>query len=307
MLVNPAARQTCDSTSIQWFTNQSAQSRVLVGTQSVASVKVAEPLWGYSLEFGTSTVGTTHSFTVPTIRGVTYYFRPISVISGYAPVVGQEISFTAIEDPLCGGTGVGTGTGGPVSISTCPSYITDYLRRGRENDINQVIRLQIFLKYQEGIEVPISGTFDEATERGVHAFQNKYRADILEPWGTGTASSGYVYILTKWKINQLMCGGETARPAVTPVVRTTISPPSLQEFGIQQERPIINVEQTASSTPEEPFIIGVQEKEKNTQVAAAAVAVKGGGCVLFKGKSLLSDLLFFIPRGICCILDIIDP
>ncbi len=78
------------------------------------------------------------------------------------------------------------------------------LKLGKQNDPVQVAKLQAFLKNVEGIEVPVTGTFDLATENAVKAFQKKYVDTVLLPWG-GPKASGIVYITTMKKINQIAC------------------------------------------------------------------------------------------------------
>jgi len=84
-------------------------------------------------------------------------------------------------------------------------YLRDYMRIDFQNDPIQVMRLQAFLKAFEGYDyVTVNGVFDQATFDAVSAFQMKYKDDILTPWGHA-APTGYVYILTLKKINELYC------------------------------------------------------------------------------------------------------
>ncbi len=299
LIVNPAVRQSCGAISMQWYTNQSSQSRVLVSTRSISDLSTSTPLLGYSFDVGTSTLNTAHSFTIPTLKGVTYFLRPVSMIPGYAPVLGSEVSFTTVDDPLCNTKGA-TSTE-TLATKTCP-YITDYMKIGEENNLEQVVRLQLFLKYKEGINVPISGTFDQATEQGVHTFQNKYRGDTLDPWGPDTVSSGYVYILTQWKINELVCGDAGARPDVTSVQENRATPEqnsnAIQKIGSVN----INIDQTvATSTLKTPFIIGIGTSSPN--MAGAVAAIEGSRCTFFRGKTLLGDFFRFLPRAVYCVLN----
>jgi hypothetical protein len=41
----------------------------------------------------------------------------------------------------------------------------------------------------------------------VHALQTKYAADILAPWGI-KESTGYVYLTTRKKVNEIYCAGQ---------------------------------------------------------------------------------------------------
>ncbi|HLP43715.1 MAG TPA: hypothetical protein VK145_00345, partial [Candidatus Nanoarchaeia archaeon] len=84
-------------------------------------------------------------------------------------------------------------------------YLRDYLRRDFNNDKAEVLKLQYFLKYfEKENNLEATGTFDQATYDAVSRFQNKYLNDILSPWGH-TAPTGYVYILTKKKVNEIFC------------------------------------------------------------------------------------------------------
>ncbi|MEX2368812.1 MAG: peptidoglycan-binding domain-containing protein, partial [Candidatus Paceibacterota bacterium] len=86
-------------------------------------------------------------------------------------------------------------------------YLEDHLRIDFDNDPEEVLRLQSFLKTYEGYDyVSLSGTFDESTLRAVEAFQTRYAGDILTPWGyQADEATGYVYITTKQKINEIYC------------------------------------------------------------------------------------------------------
>jgi len=90
-----------------------------------------------------------------------------------------------------------------LATSSCP-LLSDYLRLGGSNNSLEVTKLQTFLKNSEGLNVSVSGIFDEATEAAVRAFQQKYLNDVMGPWGA-TQSSGIVYITTLEKINELAC------------------------------------------------------------------------------------------------------
>ena len=89
----------------------------------------------------------------------------------------------------------------------CPSvnFITRFLRMGADNDPNEVRKLQYFLNTYEGAGLTVSGDFDAATESAVKAFQVKYTADVLAPWGV-SEPTGIVYITTSEKINRIYCG-----------------------------------------------------------------------------------------------------
>ena len=96
-----------------------------------------------------------------------------------------------------------TVTVAPMATSTCPVAIT-YLKAGINNNRDEVIRLQTFLKSYESADVDVNGTFDAKTDAAVRAFQKKYMSDIMAPWGA-TRASGIVRFTTVKKINQIAC------------------------------------------------------------------------------------------------------
>jgi len=89
------------------------------------------------------------------------------------------------------------------------TYLNGYLGIDRDNDTDEVLKLQTFLKDNEGMDtVELTGVFDEGTRNAVLAFQEKYSADILDPWGI-TEPTGYVYVTTKHKIDDLYFNRDT--------------------------------------------------------------------------------------------------
>jgi hypothetical protein len=86
-------------------------------------------------------------------------------------------------------------------------YLHDYLHIGWQNDPVEMLKLQLFLKDLEGFNnLQINGVFDQPTFDAVSQFQVQFQPDILTPWGYAQGeSTGYVYILTKKKINEIFC------------------------------------------------------------------------------------------------------
>ncbi len=85
------------------------------------------------------------------------------------------------------------------------NYLLEYLKLGADNNPVEVTKLQFFLKNYEGFEnLQVTGFFDQATFDAVSEFQNKYKDDVLTPWGHN-APTGYVYITTKKKVNEIYC------------------------------------------------------------------------------------------------------
>lgn len=107
------------------------------------------------------------------------------------------------------------------STSQCGMYLFDYLKKGQDNDKTEVTKLQAFLIGQGYLGIQMNGIFDDATDQAVKDFQLKYAAEILDPWvsaGILTVSppTGWVYQLTRWKINNIVCPGSEVTPTLIP-------------------------------------------------------------------------------------------
>lgn len=106
-----------------------------------------------------------------------------------------------------------------VSTSQCGMLIKDYLRMGEVNNPYEVTKLQAFLLGQGYFTVSMNGMFDAATDSAVRAYQEVHRAEILTPWVTAgilteVNPSGWVYKLTRWKMNNTVCPGGEAYPSL---------------------------------------------------------------------------------------------
>lgn len=152
-----------------------------------------------------------------------------------------------------------------INIAQCTSYITDYLKFGIANNPVQVTRLQQFLA-TEGFRVPVTGFFGRDTEAAVDAFQEKYLAEIMLPWGA-TRGSGFVYITTTKKINELYCKANfsltAAQIAVIEAYRTN------QANGSTADPLFPGI--TASSTASTTAVIGQGSSTDSAANTAAAV------------------------------------
>ena len=102
-----------------------------------------------------------------------------------------------------------TPTPTPIQPQQC-DYLTGFSRLGGvspENNPIEVQKVQFFLNIFEGANLEVNGIFNTATDAAVRAFQNKYKVDILDPWNHD-ASTGYVYLTTRKKINEIYCNRE---------------------------------------------------------------------------------------------------
>ena len=89
-------------------------------------------------------------------------------------------------------------------IVECDAYLDTYLRRGYQNSSNDMRRLEQFLNEYEGENLSVNGVFESSDEQAVERFQEKYRSEVLTPWGL-SAPTGYVYRTTRDHINRLYC------------------------------------------------------------------------------------------------------
>ena len=122
-------------------------------------------------------------------HGTQYYFRPVSDRSGITEVVGKQVTYTFVQvPPVC-------------------NYLLEYIKLGANNNPVEVEKLEKFLNEFEGEDLPINGIYEQADYEAVKRFQIKYREDILDPWAHNEAT-GYVYLTTKKKINELYCERE---------------------------------------------------------------------------------------------------
>jgi len=173
--------------SVTWDTNQPANSRVVYGIDSVATLGNA-PGYGYPLTTATDTTLTTsHTMTINGIpSAITTHFRPVSS-DGVRTAVGIELQRE------------------PIALPAACFYLRDYLRLGIPNDPAEVTKLQTFLRNFEGFSnLAVTGFFDITTDQAVRAFQDKYQADVLTPWNL-PGNTGYVYYTTRKKINEIYC------------------------------------------------------------------------------------------------------
>ncbi len=131
---------------------------------------------------------------------------------------GSPYTFGYVSPIQGGGSGgrLGEVLGAEISageLATCLNeqpYLTSYLKRGTNNDKNQVAKLQTFLNEMMGSNLPITGYFGPLTFRAVMDFQVANKEQVLIPWVVAKAAkddspSGYVYKTTKRWINILKC------------------------------------------------------------------------------------------------------
>ncbi len=120
----------------------------------------------------------------------------------------------------------------------CELYLTEYIGYGRDNNPEEVERLQTFLNEEEGESLPVTGFYGEMTLAAVNRLQVKYASEILEPWGI-TEPTGYVYKTTTTFINNRKCPEVVLEipvlvPDTTYTTTTTITIETAEERATQE-------------------------------------------------------------------------
>ena len=99
----------------------------------------------------------------------------------------------------------------------CTPYLKTFIRFGAKNDIEEVKKLQRFLRDVMGMkEVKVTGIYDRTSLRAVMKFQAGLGKDVLSPWNL-SSPTGYVYITTLRAINRIHC---QKNPPKTQLVNT---------------------------------------------------------------------------------------
>lgn len=150
------------------------------------------------------------------------------------------------------------------AVISCDMYLTDFIKAGAQNNVEQVKRLQSVLKNNEKADVEINGEYDTKTLAAVHALQTKYASEILTPWGV-KESTGFVYLTTRKKINELYCKStkqfplseseqkliEKARSGASVPIAAPVTKPAPAPKPVV-EAPITITGKTVETTREEP-------------------------------------------------------
>lgn len=171
-----------------------------LGSQSVAPTSTSEYAISCGGAFGTTTASTTVTVNTPNNGGGGNGGGGGSNNgggSGGGSTGGRRHDISNLLST--GGTG-----GGEILGATSCSYLRDYMRIDWANDPVEVLKLKSFLNVFEKENLSLTTVFDQPTFDAVSRFQNKYFNDILAPWGH-EAPTGFVYILTKKKVNEIYC------------------------------------------------------------------------------------------------------
>jgi hypothetical protein len=145
-------------------------------------------LYGYdTINVKDNGLVTNHSMQIGgLVDGKQYWFRTLSGRASTTEAYSNEVTYTFVATP-----------------GQC-NYLLEYIKLGANNNPVEVEKLERFLNLFENESLVVNGVYEQADFEAVERFQNKYFADILAPWGHD-AATGYVYITTKKKINEIYC------------------------------------------------------------------------------------------------------
>jgi hypothetical protein len=113
----------------------------------------------------------------------------------------------------------------------CNRYLKEYIYPGKQNNPEEVKKLQTFLNKQ-GENLVVNGIYDTDSINAVKRFQEKYKDQILSPWGL-TVSTGIVYRTTTAKINLMSCAKNMGCPYFTENLKpgsSSIEAVKVQDF-----------------------------------------------------------------------------
>jgi len=196
---------TASRTALVLVTPATATS---TGTSTATTTPPTSTTYAVLFSVATSTpVATTTPTPTPT---------PVGTGGGPSGSSSSGGSFYPGFEALFGGVpgsvlGAATSIYTPTGTYTCNPFKT-FMKRGRQNDVNEVTRLQGFLNSQLGLNIPVTGIFGAETESAVSAFQLANASVILAPWVNAgrllpNMATGDFYKTTQYGANKILCPG----------------------------------------------------------------------------------------------------
>jgi len=226
---NEAIALNAEGTAVvTWDTNLQATSRVIFDTLSHNTAD--KTLYPLTTPKDTS-LSTSHSMTIYGLTaGTEYFFRPLSDRTN-EEAIGIQLSLTPLS------TTIAPPITTPVeNIAQC-SYLEEFIRLGTNNNPTEVRKLEVFLRDFEGFtDITVDGIYTQTDFDAVTTFQEKYFGDILAPWNH-TAGTGYVYITTRKKINEIYCA--KAFPLTSDQLREIDAFRTLIQSGVPTDTSIV--------------------------------------------------------------------
>ena len=186
---------------VTWTTNIETTQQVVYGDDSIPTLGNI-PTYGYDLVNDESIFMTKeHSVTISGLTdGIPYFFRPVADRTGST---GEKVGIEVFYEP---GEVKGVEAPEPTPEQTC-NYLLEYIKLGADNNPVEVRKLETFLNEFEGENLEVNGIYEQVDFDAVSRFQAKYFDLVLSPW-SHNSSTGYVYITTKKRINEIYCQRE---------------------------------------------------------------------------------------------------
>jgi DNA-binding beta-propeller fold protein YncE len=100
----------------------------------------------------------------------------------------------------------------------CTLITSTLIFPSRPNNAQDVNTIITFLNTYENEKLALDGTYDQDDIAAINRFQNKYRAEILSPWG-GTTPTGIVGNYTRAKMSVMQCAQFAGCPYFTENAR----------------------------------------------------------------------------------------
>jgi len=192
---------------VTWTTNIETTEQVAYGDNSLSdNSNLGDlPTYGYdSVNDESNFMVKEHSVIISGLTdGIPYYFRPIADRAGSTgEKIGIEVMYIPPEK------GEVKGVKDPVEKPEEPcNYLLEYIKLGENNNPVEVQKLESFLNIFESEDLAINGIYEQVDFDAVSRFQEKYFEKVLSPWNHDSAT-GYVYITTKKRINEIYCERE---------------------------------------------------------------------------------------------------
>ena len=157
------------------------------------------------------------------------YYSNGTYIQGTPSVFQQQVPRSNLVD-LLGGEEPNVPS--EFSDYVCKRYMKEYILPGGNNNPVEVKKLQEFLNLSEGEKLALDGTYDADDIEAVKRFQNKYKDQIMAPWGL-TEATGRVLRTTTAKINILLCATQKGCPYFSSYLKegdTSLDAVKVQDF-----------------------------------------------------------------------------
>jgi hypothetical protein len=145
----------------------------------------------------------TITYTVTDSGGLSASVSRVVRVVSQIPTGGGGGSITPSGNSSGGNTGGGEVLG---ATTACGLYLEDFLKYGKNNNEEEVKKLQTFLNDYLKLDpkITVNGVFGLDTKKAVIKFQEKEFDFVLKPWNL-KKGTGWVFKTTVTRINNIMC------------------------------------------------------------------------------------------------------